>query len=97
MPPQLDPTPADREAGWKFREALKDRADGWIYGGPYWYGWAVMDAFLAGILHERERAAKVAEVVGEDTARQVGDGFPGAPSYWGIHRAIAAAIRRGPG
>ena len=56
----------------------------------------LMDAFHAGVLHERERAAQVAERVGHDTTQQVGSGFPQAPGIWSIYREIAAAIRKGP-
>jgi hypothetical protein len=47
----------DLLAGDEFRRRLKPRADAWNGPAPLWHGWAVMDAFLAGIDHAR-RAEK---------------------------------------
>lgn len=42
------------QAGDEFRQSLEMRADSWKYGiAPVWHGWALMDAFLAGIDWER--------------------------------------------
>lgn len=43
------------QAGDEFRNSLIGRADSWNGPAPLWYGWALMDAFLAGIDHERKR------------------------------------------
>jgi len=37
------------KAGHEFRESLIPRADDWRGGAPMWFGWSIMDAFLAGI------------------------------------------------
>jgi hypothetical protein len=36
------------EAANAFRDTMIPRADGKMGPAPYWYGWAVFDAFLAG-------------------------------------------------
>ena len=36
------------EAAHAFRATLLDRADGEMGHAPFWHGWAVFDAFLAG-------------------------------------------------
>lgn len=41
-------------AGNAFRDTLVPRADSDSYGAPLWHGWAIMDAFLAGIDHARK-------------------------------------------
>lgn len=43
------------KAGDDFRNSLVTRADADHHGAPLWYGWALMDAFLAGIDWERKR------------------------------------------
>lgn len=40
-------------AGNAFRDTLVPRADSDSHGAPLWHGWAIMDAFLAGIDHAR--------------------------------------------
>lgn len=45
----------DLQAGDAFRSALVSRADGSRSGAPLWHGWALMDAFLAGIDYAREQ------------------------------------------
>lgn len=42
------------QAGNAFRETLIPRADAHNIGAPLWYGWAIMDAFLAGIDYARK-------------------------------------------
>jgi hypothetical protein len=42
-------------AGNAFRDSLVRRADSDFSGAPLWHGWALMDAFLAGIDWERKR------------------------------------------
>jgi hypothetical protein len=44
----------DLLAGDEFRRSLKPRADAWNGPAPLWHGWAVMDAFLAGVDHARK-------------------------------------------
>ena len=44
----------DLKAGDRFRQSLLDRADGERNGAPLWHGWAIMDAFLAGLDHARK-------------------------------------------
>ena len=41
----------DLKAGDTFRSSLLERADGNYDGAPLWHGWALMDAFLAGLDH----------------------------------------------
>lgn len=48
----------DLEAGDAFRKSLLDRADGSRDGAPLWHGWALMDAFLAGLDHARAQPEK---------------------------------------
>lgn len=56
-----DSTPraaSDMPAGYVFRQTLVPRADDIRSDGSMlWRGWAIMDAFLAGIDHERAKAA----------------------------------------
>lgn len=47
----------DLQAGDEFRRGLLERADGNRGGAPLWHGWAIMDAFLAGIDHGRKTKA----------------------------------------
>lgn len=44
------------QAGAEFIQTLLARADGDRGGAPLWHGWAVMDAFLAGIDYARRTA-----------------------------------------
>ena len=46
----------DLQAGDEFRKSLLDRADDWKGPAPLWHGWALMDAFLAGVNHGRQAA-----------------------------------------
>ena len=39
----------DLQAGDAFRSTLINKADGWDRNAPLWHGWAIMDAFLAGV------------------------------------------------
>jgi len=39
----------DIQAGDEFRKSLIKLADDWKGPAPLWHGWALMDAFLAGI------------------------------------------------
>lgn len=103
MPPPPDPTPADRKAAvyvseWTPATDYPPSGSGYIAEAAHMA--AVEAAYRAGLAAgratERERCARVAESVGHETTRQVGDGFPGAPGIWSIYREIAAAIRRGP-
>lgn len=43
----------DLNAGDAFRQSLIPRADGHSSRAPMWFGWALMDAFLAGVDHGR--------------------------------------------
>jgi hypothetical protein len=54
-------------AGDAFRESLFPRAD--AHRGPYplWHGWALMDAYLAGVRAERERLTAVLAEIGRLT------------------------------
>lgn len=49
---------ADLEAGAAFRETLVSRADAHHGPAPLWYGWAIMDAFLAGAAYGRANPVK---------------------------------------
>lgn len=44
-------------AGNDFRLSLVPRADGDRIGAPLWFGWALMDAFLAGVDYGRQTAS----------------------------------------
>ena len=44
-----EPSIEDIEAGDAFRETMIPRADAINLGAPMWYGWAIMDAYLAGL------------------------------------------------
>jgi hypothetical protein len=44
----------DLVAGNAFRDTLMPRADADYNGAPLWYGWALVDAFLAGLDHARK-------------------------------------------
>ena len=44
----------DLEAANAFRATLVPRADGNSGGSPVWYGWAIFDAFLAGMDYARK-------------------------------------------
>lgn len=50
----------DLRAGDEFRRGLKDRADGWKGPAPLWHGWALMDAFLAGIDYAEQKKTEAA-------------------------------------
>ena len=51
------------KAGDAFRQSLIERADGSNIGGdPVWYGWAIMDAFLAGIDYARRESTVTTEL-----------------------------------
>lgn len=46
----------DYAAAAAFRDSLITRADGWdrdVY--PWWHGWAIHEAYMAGLKAERER------------------------------------------
>jgi hypothetical protein len=44
----------DLEAANAFRDTLVPQADGYRAHAPLWHGWAVFDAFLAGMDHARQ-------------------------------------------
>lgn len=43
----------DLEAADKFRRSLIDQANDYNGAAPLWHGWAIFDAFLAGLDHAR--------------------------------------------
>lgn len=43
----------DLQAADAFRASLLDRPDGYAGAAPLWHGWAIFDAFLAGLDHAR--------------------------------------------
>lgn len=45
----------DLRAGDAFRELMLGRADGTNGPYPWWHGWVIMYAFLAGIKHAEEK------------------------------------------
>lgn len=51
---QTDPT----AAAYRFVDGMVDRRDGYAHGGFLWHGWALREAFLAGVKWAREREAK---------------------------------------
>lgn len=44
----------DLQAADEFRSTMVARADENRNGAPLWYGWAIFDAFLAGLDHARD-------------------------------------------
>lgn len=52
---QVEKAVEDLQAGDAFRKSLCPRADATKDGSLLWHGWALMDAFLAGIDYARER------------------------------------------
>ena len=51
----------DLQLGNAFRDSMLPRADGYLGTYPFWYGWVIMDSFLAGIdegRKERDAAVK---------------------------------------
>ena len=48
-------TVEEMSAGYDFRDQLIQKADGYIGTAPYWHGWAIMDAFLAGIEWQQQK------------------------------------------
>lgn len=59
---EADRSIEDIRLGDAFRASLLDRADGAVSGCPFWHGWAVMNAFLAGLDAGRAgRDAAIAE------------------------------------
>lgn len=53
-----EPSLEDLKAGDAFRDYLLDRKDAEVHGCPLWYGWAIMNAFLAGANYAREQQSK---------------------------------------
>lgn len=45
----------DLVAGDDFRRSLIERADSFNGEAPLWHGWAIMDAFLAGIDYAKRK------------------------------------------
>ncbi len=43
------------QAAVEFRSTLGPRADGRVAGAPLWHGWAIFDAFLAGVDYTRKQ------------------------------------------
>jgi hypothetical protein len=56
--PRYDRPIEELEAGNNFRNSLVGRADGRRGCAPLWHGWAIMDAFLAGIDYAQESARR---------------------------------------
>lgn len=48
-------------AGNDFRDTMLPRADSDFHGAPLWYGWVIMEAFLAGIDWARANEQSVLE------------------------------------
>lgn len=61
----LVPMAPEIDAAYTVVEAMIPAADGSIGGGPYWFGWALREAYLRGVLAERERCAAVATAMAE--------------------------------
>ena len=45
-------------AGNSYRNTILSRADGTLDGCPFWHGWAIMDAFIAGAAHAKKDKTK---------------------------------------
>lgn len=45
----------DLQAADAFRNTLIERSDAMRGGAPLWHGWAIFDAFLAGLDHARRQ------------------------------------------
>lgn len=48
----------DIAKAYQFRESLKPRADSWNGPAPMWYGWAIFDAYIAGLKAGRRDGAE---------------------------------------
>ncbi len=54
------PSYNDLAAATAFSDSMVSRADATDRGAyPLWHGWALREAFLAGLAHERERLDKI--------------------------------------
>jgi hypothetical protein len=49
----------DIKAGNDYRDSIINAADSWKHDAPLWHGWAIMDAFLAGVDFARQQQKKV--------------------------------------
>jgi len=54
-------------AGDEFRLGLMNLADSWVGSAPLWHGWAIMDAFLAGIDYQKATEAATEPEAGKAT------------------------------
>lgn len=45
----------DIDAAYSYVESVSDTGDYEDMGSPLWYGWAIREAFLAGISYERNK------------------------------------------
>lgn len=61
---------AELKAGSAFRDTLIARADSRIGSAPLWHGWAIMDAFLAGIKWQKNNEATVLANARSEAFRQ---------------------------
>lgn len=52
---KLDRPIEDLQAADAFRDTLLSQADATRWGAPLWHGWAIFDAFLAGVDHARRQ------------------------------------------
>jgi hypothetical protein len=56
------PTLQEIQAGDAFRKTMIKRSDATFGSAPLWHGWVIMDAFLAGMMWERNRPARAQEL-----------------------------------
>jgi hypothetical protein len=88
---------ADLRAATAFVESLVPRADGLAAGRfPYWFGWAVRDAYLAGVRAERERTARLVERECVAQGKRVRPECPEHEHAARVLATVAAAIREAP-
>lgn len=59
MAKQEEPTLEPLAAAYQFVESMVDKSDGGhLAHGPWWYGWALREAFLAGVEWQKKKEAK---------------------------------------
>lgn len=59
----MTPSIEDLQAADDFRKTVLDRADGKLGTWPWWHGWVITDAYLAGLKAGREEIFKAKNVL----------------------------------
>lgn len=84
------PRSEDLDAGDAFRQSMVSRADSDNHGAPLWYGWVIMDAFLAGVDHARKTGKETPKMTAE--AKEAND--RNCNRHGEAHRVPGGADRR---